>query len=97
MADSTFNNVIIALISIIAILNLRATWQNLATQRNEDLFQFDMSLSESLNGDSECNSDLSSDSSITTISTNSSSENSSMDTTITDDSNINITSKATSD
>ena len=93
--EEEFNHIIIALLSIMAILNLRAARQQLGTQRNDDVFLFNMSITESLDG-----STLSSNSSITTITTiltNSTSKNSSMATTITDDSDTTITSKTTSD
>ena len=78
-----------------AILNLRAARQQLGAQRNDDVFHFNISITESLYG-----SNLSSDISITAItniSTNSNSQKRLMDTTITDDSDTTIISKTTSD
>lgn len=89
--EEDFNNVIIALLSIISILNLRATGQQLAAQRNDNLYQFNMLILESLDGisfrisDTDGTSDLLSNNTIATISMNSSSENNLMRTNITDD------------
>ena len=93
--EEEFNHVIIALLSIMENLNLRAARKQLVTQRNDGVFLFNMSITESLDG-----STLSSNSSITTITTiskNPNRENSLMATTITDDSDTTITSKTTSD
>ena len=45
--EEEFNHVIIALLSIMAILYLRAARQKLGTQRNDDVFLFNMSITES--------------------------------------------------
>ena len=44
--EEEFNHVIIALLSIMAILNLRSARQQLGTQRNDDVFLFNMSITE---------------------------------------------------